>query len=95
MAKDKNKDTAKKVAPKSNKSSTKAIIAKGKALNKKTYKKVKVIQVKSGIGKPGDQKRTLLGLGLNKINRVAVLEDTPSVRGMIDKVAHLIKVEKL
>lgn len=56
-------------------------------------KTVKVTQIKSPIGRPKDQRATLIGLGLNKIGRVSVLEDTPSVRGMINKVAHLIKVE--
>ena len=39
-----------------------------------------------------DQRKTLIGLGLNKINRTSVLEDTPSVRGMVSKVKHLVKV---
>lgn len=55
--------------------------------------KVKVTQVGSPIGRTKDQRATLVGLGLNKMHRSAVLEDTPSVRGMISKVAHLIKVE--
>ena len=59
--------------------------------NKKT---VKVTQVKSSIGHGKDQIATLKGLGLNKIGRTSVLEDTPSVRGIINKVAHLIKVEE-
>lgn len=59
--------------------------------NKKT---VKVTQIKSSIGHGKDQIATLKGLGLNKIGRTSVLEDTPSVRGMINKVAHLIKVEE-
>lgn len=54
---------------------------------------VKVTQTGSPIGRRGDQRATLIGLGLNKMHRVSVLEDTPSVRGMIAKVAHLIKVE--
>jgi len=56
-------------------------------------KTVKVTQIKSPIGRPQDQRATLVGLGLNKVGRVSVLEDTSSVRGMINKVAHLIKVE--
>ena len=58
-----------------------------------TKKTVKVTQIKSPIGRPKDQRATLVGLGLNKVGRVSVLEDTSSVRGMINKVAHLIKVE--
>ena len=57
-------------------------------------KTIKVTQIASPIGKPQDQKATLIGLGLNKLNKVSVLEDTPSVRGMIKKVQHLVKVEE-
>ncbi len=57
-------------------------------------KTLKVTQIASPIGKPKDQRATLIGLGLNKMNRTAVLEDTPSVRGMIKKVSHLVKVEE-
>jgi large subunit ribosomal protein L30 len=55
-------------------------------------KKITVEQVKSPIGRSQDQRATLVGLRLNKIGRRASLEDTPSVRGMIAKVAHLIRV---
>lgn len=55
--------------------------------------KVRVTQTRSPIGRPADQRATLAGLGLNKLNRTRVLEDTPSVRGMIRKVSHLVKVE--
>ncbi len=58
-----------------------------------TKKMVRVTQVSSGNGKKPGQQGTLIGLGLNKINRTRELEDTPAVRGMIRKVAHLIKVE--
>ena len=57
-------------------------------------KTVKVTQTGSPIGRPKDQRETLKGLGLNKINRTRELEDTPSVRGMINKVAHLVRVEE-
>lgn len=56
-------------------------------------KTVRVTQVASGNGQKPGQQGTLIGLGLNKINRTRELEDTPAVRGMIRKVAHLIKVE--
>ncbi len=59
-----------------------------------TKKTVKITQVKSSIGRGKVQIGTLIGLGLNKIGRTSVLEDTPSVRGMINKVAHLVKVEE-
>ncbi|WP_417831553.1 50S ribosomal protein L30 [Terasakiella sp.] len=53
---------------------------------------VKVQQVGSPIGRNKDQRATLVGLGLNKMNRVSELEDTPSVRGMISKVQHLVEI---
>jgi len=59
-----------------------------------TKKTIKVTQIASPIGRPKDQRATLIGLGLNKMGRVSVLNDTPSVRGMIKKVAHLVKVEE-
>ena len=55
---------------------------------------VKVTQTKSPIGREGSQRMTLIGLGLNKIGRSRELEDTPSVRGMINKVKHLVKVDE-
>jgi large subunit ribosomal protein L30 len=59
-----------------------------------TEKKTVVItQVGSPIGRRHDQRETLVGLGLNKLHRTRELEDTPSVRGMIAKVAHLVRVE--
>jgi large subunit ribosomal protein L30 len=57
-------------------------------------KTLKVEQIASSIGKPQDQRATLIGLGLNKLHRVAELEDTPAVRGMIRKVQHLVKVSE-
>jgi len=57
--------------------------------------KVRVIQTRSPAGRKPGQKETLVGLGLNKIRRSRELEDSPSVRGMIRKVAHLVKVEEL
>ncbi|MEX2451347.1 MAG: 50S ribosomal protein L30 [Rhodospirillales bacterium] len=56
-------------------------------------KTLKVTQIRSPIGRPGDQRATLKGLGLNKMHRTRELEDTPSVRGMINKVHHLVRVE--
>ena len=60
----------------------------------KAKKTIKVEQVVSSIGKQKDQIATLVGLGLNKLHRVSELEDTPSVRGMIKKVQHLVKVSE-
>ena len=59
--------------------------------NKKT---IKLTQIKSPIGRPGVQRATLIGLGLNKMNKTVVLEDTSSIRGMVRKVAHLLKIEE-
>ena len=55
-------------------------------------KTVTVTQTGSPIGRRSDQRATLVGLGLNKMHRTRTLEDTPSVRGMIRKVSHLVKV---
>ena len=54
--------------------------------------KVKIKQVGSPIRRPESQRKTLIGLGLNKMHRVSELEDTPEVRGMINKVHHLVEV---
>jgi large subunit ribosomal protein L30 len=51
-----------------------------------------VEQIKSPIGRPGEQRATLIGLKLNKIGRRSSLKDTPAVRGMIAKVAHLVRI---
>ena len=56
--------------------------------------KVKVVQIGSPIGRPADQRQTLIGLGLNKMHRTNELEDTPEIRGMINKVSHLVRVEE-
>ena len=53
---------------------------------------VTVEQIGSPLRRPGDQRATLIGVGLNKMNRRRTLEDTPAVRGMIKKVAHLVRV---
>lgn len=68
------------------KADTKAKKAAGKTLT--------VTQIGSPIGRRADQEATLVGLGLNKRHRTRVLEDTPSVRGMISKVAHLVEVKE-
>jgi large subunit ribosomal protein L30 len=57
-------------------------------------KTVKVTQTGSPIGRKPGQRETLIGLGLNKIRRSRTLVDTPEVRGMIRKVAHLLHVEE-
>ena len=53
---------------------------------------VKVRQTGSPIRRKNDQRATLIGLGLNRVGRVSTLEDTPSIRGMIAKVAHMVEV---
>jgi large subunit ribosomal protein L30 len=58
----------------------------------KSGKTVTVKQVASPQRRPPEQRATLIGLGLNKLNRTSTLQDTPAVRGMIAKVAHLIQV---
>ena len=58
-------------------------------------KMLKVTQTGSPIRRPADQRAALVGLGLNKMNRTRVLEDTPSIRGMINKVKHMVSVEEV
>jgi large subunit ribosomal protein L30 len=56
-------------------------------------RRIKITQIGSPIGRPDDQRATLIGLGLNKLHRSSEIEDTPAVRGMIAKVQHLVRVE--
>jgi len=58
-------------------------------------KKIKVTQVKSIIDRPERQKRTMVALGLRKMNATVEVEATPQILGMVRKVNHLIKVEEL
>ena len=55
---------------------------------------IKITQTGSPIGRPENQRATLIGLGLNKRHRTRVLEDTPEVRGMLEKVKHLVRVDE-
>ena len=55
-------------------------------------KKITLKQTGSGYGRVKDQQKSLYGLGLGKIGRVVSLEDTPSVRGMVNKVRHLLDI---
>ena len=59
------------------------------AAKKKT---IKVRQIGSPIRRNDKQRKTLIGLGLNKMGRVRELEDTPSVRGMVNKIAHMVEI---
>ena len=56
--------------------------------------KIRVTQIKSKIGRPEKQKKTLTALGLKKMNQTVDHEATPQVLGMVKKVAHLLKVEE-
>ena len=56
--------------------------------------RIRVKQVKSGVGGTDRQRETLRGLGFRRLYQVVELEDTPSVRGMITAIAHLVKVEE-
>lgn len=58
-----------------------------------TSGKIRVTQIGSPISRQKSQRATLIGLGLNKMNRSRVLEDTPSVRGMASKIRHLVRIE--
>lgn len=57
--------------------------------------KVKIIQVRSVIDRPIDQKKTIKALGLGKLNKTVEVDFTPQIKGMVDKVSHLVKVENL
>tara|TARA_R110001592_G_scaffold27763_28_gene103005 strand:- start:2235 stop:2561 length:327 start_codon:yes stop_codon:yes gene_type:complete len=87
------KTEAKKAAPKAAEKKAPAAKKAAPAKKKPSGKTVIVTQTGSPIGRKPNQRATLIGLGLNKMHRTSELEDTPSVRGMINKVSHLIKVE--
>ena len=57
-------------------------------------KTLRVTQIRSPIGRPKGQRQTLIGLGLNRLHRTRELEDTAAVRGMINKVRHLVRVDE-
>ena len=63
------------------------------AKEKNNIQTFRVTQVRSAIWRNPGQRETLIGLGLNKLNKSSVLEDTPSIRGMVEKVKHLVRVE--
>jgi len=58
----------------------------------KSGKTITIEQIGSSMRRPGRQQATLIGLGLNKLHRRSTLEDTPSVRGMINKLPHLVRI---
>jgi len=55
---------------------------------------ITITQTRSAIGRPQDQRATLKGLGLNRLHKTVTLENTPSVRGMIKKVIHLLEIDQ-
>ncbi len=57
-------------------------------------KMLKITKVKSVIGRPEKQRKILRGMGLTKLNKTVTLADTPQIRGMINKVIHLVSVEE-
>ena len=63
-----------------------------KAEKTKSGPSVTVVQTGSPIRRPDDQRQTLIGLGLNKVGRTRTLPDNPAIRGMIAKVAHMVRV---
>jgi large subunit ribosomal protein L30 len=58
----------------------------------KSSKTLKVRLIKSGIGKPLKQRKVLKGLNLNRLNKIVTLKDTREIRGMIEKVSHLVEI---
>ncbi len=91
MAEEKKKTPAKKAVAK--KPVAKKAPVKKAPVKKTAGKTLKVTQIGSPIGRKAYQRATLIGLGLNKMHKTRELEDTPSVRGMVNKVSHLVKVE--
>jgi large subunit ribosomal protein L30 len=57
--------------------------------------KLRITLVKSFIGRPTSQRKVLAGMGLGKLNRSVLLEDTPEIRGMVNKVCHLVCMEEV
>ena len=57
--------------------------------------KIKIIQVKSPIGRNNKQRKILVSLGLNKINRSKIIQNNPAIQGMVEKVKHLLKIEQV
>lgn len=88
-------EEAKKKAPAKKAAAPKAApkaVAKKTEKAPKSGKTITVEQVGSPIAREASQRATLIGLGLNKMHRKSTLEDTPSVRGMINKVQHLVRI---
>ena len=90
----KKETAAKKPAEEKAAAPKKAAPKKTEAKKKPAGKTVTVTQIGSPIGRQTYQEKTLIGLGLNRMHRTRTLEDTPAVRGMINKVHHLVRVEE-
>ena len=58
-------------------------------------RKIKITQVRSTVGRLVNQKKTIKALGFKKLNKSVIHDDTPVIRGMIDKVKHLVKIEEV
>ena len=58
-------------------------------------KKLKITLIKSYIGRPQKQREILRGMGLEKLNKTVMLKDTPEIRGMVNKVSHLVFMEEI
>ncbi len=56
---------------------------------------IRITQIRSGVGRKADQKATLRALGIRRLHHSVVVEDTPVVRGMVNKVRHLLRLEKV
>ncbi len=86
-----------KAAPKKETAAKKAPAKKAPAKKAKTEgaKYIRVTQIGSPIGRQAYQRKTLIGLGLNKMHRSRELEDTPAVRGMVNSISHLVKMEEV
>jgi large subunit ribosomal protein L30 len=68
--------------------------ASEKAKKTSSKKQITIRQIGSPIGRQPEQRGTLVGLGLHKLHSVSTLEDTPSVRGMVNKIKHLVRIEE-
>jgi len=89
---EKDKTVAKQPSGDTKKATAKPAAKKPAEKKKPSGKTVTVRQIGSPIGRKAYQRKTLVGLGLNKMHRTRTLEDTPSVRGMINKVSHLVEI---
>ena len=67
----------------------------GHTVAKKKAKMIKITQTRSGIGRQGQHRRTIRALGIKRHQQSVVHEDTPAIRGMIDKVSFMVDVEEL